>query len=219
MIIYGHRGNEKEYVENTMEAIINCPYDGIEIDVRFTRDRVIVLHHDELYKRIYNFDYKVDATNYNIALFFCPTLTTLYKVLEYVNNNKKKLIIDIKNEYNYSEYLRDAKEIIKYTIDVCKNIGYDIDNIIFLSWIDIIKPYDNINFFRVYDGDYLSINTINHAKDILQADGICLEYTGTEQNIETINMIKNYNLLTSVYTNKNLEIFLDENVKVDYLTI
>jgi glycerophosphoryl diester phosphodiesterase len=211
MIVYGHRGNEKDYIENTIESIENCNYEGIEVDVRLTSDDILVLHHDDSYERIYSFNYKVKHTNYNTALYFCETLASLYNVIKYCKKNDKKLIIDIKES--------NINKIIKKTYRICFEINYDIDNIIFLCWYDIVKPYKNINYFRAIDGDSLDNNKIEYYKDILQVDGICLEYTGTKVNIETINNIKYNNLFVNVYTSKTLDEFLNDDVKVDFLTI
>jgi glycerophosphoryl diester phosphodiesterase len=213
MIIYGHRGNEKDYIENTMESIINCNYEGIEIDVRLTKDKVIILHHDDNYKRIYGFDYKVNKVNYNIALFFCKKIVTIQKVLEYAKEKNKKLIVDIKEEKE-----NNIKYIIKNIYYICERLGYNINNIIFLCWHNIIKPYDDIKFFKVIDGDSLIYNNIVYNKDILGVDGICLEYTGTLDNTETIEMIKTHNLLVSVYSKLSIDDIL-VNKNIDYITI
>lgn len=49
--IYAHRGLSNEYVPNSLESIIACMdknyIDGIEIDVRMTKDKRFVLFHDK----------------------------------------------------------------------------------------------------------------------------------------------------------------------------
>jgi glycerophosphoryl diester phosphodiesterase len=213
MIIYGHRGNEINYTENTMDAIKNSKYEGIEIDVRLTKDKVIVLHHDDSYKRIYDFNYKVNELKYNLAKFFCESLTTINNVFNYIKDKNKKLIIDIKEE---------KEKYIKYIIEeiylICCDINYNFDDIIFLSWMDDIeKPYSNVNLFYAHDGDYLDFNEIYYFKKVICVNGICLEYTGTEKNLETINNIKKNNLFVNIYTSISINNINNENI--DYITI
>lgn len=55
--IFGHRGFSGKYPENTMLAFkkaIEAGADGIELDVHFTKDKVLVICHDELIDRTSN---------------------------------------------------------------------------------------------------------------------------------------------------------------------
>ncbi len=55
--IFGHRGFSGEYPENTMlsfKKAIEAGADGIELDVHFTKDKEIVICHDELIDRTSN---------------------------------------------------------------------------------------------------------------------------------------------------------------------
>lgn len=48
--IFAHRGYSGNYPENTMLAFkkaIECGVDGIELDVQLTKDREVVIIHDE----------------------------------------------------------------------------------------------------------------------------------------------------------------------------
>ncbi|MBB5887909.1 glycerophosphodiester phosphodiesterase [Lactovum miscens] len=56
MEIQSHRGNAVGFVENTLEAFQNIISKGvasIESDVRFTKDKVLVLHHDGELGRVF----------------------------------------------------------------------------------------------------------------------------------------------------------------------
>ena len=54
MIIYSHRGYKKK--ENTIESFINSfsNFDGIEMDVRLTKDNIPVIIHDRNLLRTHN---------------------------------------------------------------------------------------------------------------------------------------------------------------------
>ena len=54
-LIIAHRGGAHEFTENTIEAFqraISLGADGIETDLRLTRDGVVVLYHDERFGRV-----------------------------------------------------------------------------------------------------------------------------------------------------------------------
>jgi glycerophosphoryl diester phosphodiesterase len=53
-LVYAHRGGAALRPENTIEAFDNglaLGADGLEFDVRLTRDRVVVVHHDDMLER------------------------------------------------------------------------------------------------------------------------------------------------------------------------
>ena len=136
--LFGHRGNEKEYIENTVESITNCKYKGIEVDVRLTYDNNIILHHDESLMRIYNSPYLIKNLYLDDIKKHFNTVFELTDFICFCKLNNKKIIIDIK-EKKYNEILY----IIDYCINFLKKINYDIKNIIFLCWENIIKPFKN----------------------------------------------------------------------------
>ena len=53
MKVIAHRGNDNIHKENSLEAILNCMEnnydDGVEIDIRMTKDFKFVIHHDPFY--------------------------------------------------------------------------------------------------------------------------------------------------------------------------
>src|SRR5690606_23299148 len=56
-LVLAHRGGAQEYEENTMDAFRSCYENGIrafEIDIRMTRDGVLVILHDDSLDRTYN---------------------------------------------------------------------------------------------------------------------------------------------------------------------
>lgn len=212
--LFGHRGNEKEYIENTVEAITNCKYKGIEVDVRLTYDNNIILHHDESLMRIYNSPYLIKNLYLDDIKKHFNTVFELTDFICFCKLNNKKIIIDIK-EKKYNEILY----IIDYCINFLKKINYDIKNIIFLCWENIIKPFKNIIFLRAIDNDFIYSYDIDLFKNKLLFDGICLKYTGTKKNIYCINKIKSKNMLVNIYTNKNIQDIKLNIIKPDFITL
>jgi len=59
MNIFAHRGYSSKYLENTLEAFKAClelDIYGIELDVQFSKDKEIVVFHDENIKRLTGID-------------------------------------------------------------------------------------------------------------------------------------------------------------------
>jgi glycerophosphoryl diester phosphodiesterase len=148
--VFGHRGNSKNYLENTMDAFINCHHEGIETDVRLTDDNIAILHHDNDLYRIYGYDLYIDELSYVYLKFKCKSVVLLEDFLIYCKNNNKIIVIDIKE----CEYF-NITLIIDNCINFCKNNNYDIKNIIFLTWKNILKPRKNIIFLRAISYDKL----------------------------------------------------------------
>ena len=109
-----HRGNNGSgYKENTVSAFINCfntsYIDGVEMDVRLTRDNVVVVSHGDL------FDGKViSKTKYSKL-----GIDSLDYVLSCLSN-KKKIIIDIKgNDLSIVDRLYSVLIKYDYQFYVC----------------------------------------------------------------------------------------------------
>jgi|SaaInlStandDraft_6_1057023.scaffolds.fasta_scaffold04380_3 glycerophosphoryl diester phosphodiesterase len=190
-MLYGHRGNEIDYMENTMDSFINCKYYGIETDVRLTKDNKIVLYHDNNLLRLFNINKNIKDLNYDEANKYCNySLVLLKDLLDLVKKTNKKLILDIKEiEIN------KINIILNYTKSYYNLINC---NIIYLIWVDFINNTDNI-ILRAIDSDNVSINFINNIKK-LKLNGICLEFTNSDKNNKCIdNIIKN-NLIINTYT-------------------
>lgn len=92
MLYISHRGNYNSICENKISCLINTikksNVDGIETDVRKTKDNIFVLSHDSLFGQIEKRNYKNE-----------PKLETLLE-----NMNNKLLFLDLKCNKNYKEY-------------------------------------------------------------------------------------------------------------------
>lgn len=124
--LYAHRGlhdNINFPFENTLEAFrlaVENGY-GIELDVQFTRDKQIVVVHDNNIKRVCGIDKKVSDCTYeelkSYPIFDGSYIPLFSEVLELVSG-KVPLLIEIKH---YS----DVKELSEKTYEMLKNYNGD----------------------------------------------------------------------------------------------
>lgn len=109
MKIIAHRANDEIHKENTMEAILNSlkiPYiDGIEIDIRMTKDYNFVIHHDPFFAGYY-----IEKTR--LKVLQKKGLNSLEEVLEKINTNKI-LLIEIKEENKNKLLLIKLNKLLK----------------------------------------------------------------------------------------------------------
>lgn len=86
MLIIGHRGAPKQAPENTLEsfrAALEAGADMIELDVRLTRDNVLVALHDQTLNRTHNQHVTVAKHTYAelMDMHLAPHLATLDEIL------------------------------------------------------------------------------------------------------------------------------------------
>lgn len=112
MNIIAHRGLHQIYQENTMDAFLealNEEIDGIEFDVRITKDKEFVIIHNALINKTSNGSgFVKDKTlkelrKYNFGTLEYPSkISTLKEVLE-INFQNKILLIELKAEKSLEE--------------------------------------------------------------------------------------------------------------------
>lgn len=118
MKIIAHRGNDGIHKENSLEAIIsslNDKYtDGVEFDVRLTKDNKLIVNHDPFYNGNY-------IRHTNAVKLQKSGLNTLEEVLNNIHNNKI-VMIEIKVDD------KDIKIMSKKLISIIKkyNLNYYI---------------------------------------------------------------------------------------------
>ena len=107
MKIISHRANDNIHRENSLEAILNSlksKYtDGIEIDVRLTKDNKLILNHDPFYMGNY-------ISHTNSLTLRKQGLNTLDEVLKQKNSNK---IIMIEIKINNKQIKKITKILLK----------------------------------------------------------------------------------------------------------
>jgi len=172
-LIFGHRGSSKREPENTMRAIqaaIKEGADGVEFDVRITKDREIVIIHDAMVNRTSNSQGRVKNFNYSELLVFDfgkgEKIPLLKDVLEKYGN-KYWLNIEIKEtgfEGELVEMLRELKITEKVVISSFKKIALKtiakLTSDIPLAYL-FNKPMNNftklqkLNFTSIHPGKLL----------------------------------------------------------------
>lgn len=186
-----HRGNDNhDYRENSEEAILFCLQqqylDGIECDLRLTRDNKIVLSHNSLIDFISNgsgFIYNMSLKELLQYDFKNGKITELNSLLTKINSNKI-LLLEIKEERSgkEKEWFESLEPILKkYTnlkIYIC-SFNYNL-----------LKKLKNI-FPEFYMGLIIGY-TINQKKSVSDFDFIMyhyksLRYTHKKSMIWTLN--------------------------------
>ena len=115
-----HRGlHTKDIPENSLSAFENALKNNyaIELDVQFTKDKEVVVFHDENLKRITNDTRNIEDVNYDElkSLRLGNTneiIPTLEEVLELVDS-KVAILIEIKDCKDYIELSEKTYEILK----------------------------------------------------------------------------------------------------------
>ena len=162
MLIYSHRGESKYAPENTMSAfflayILNS--DGIECDIRKTKDGKLVIIHDNTINRTSNGKGKVsnyklsELREYNFGnqKFNDEKIMTLNEFLKIFSNKKIEIYLEIK-ESGYeteiwnviSKYDLTYITIISFKYNTLKDFR-KLSKILKLGWLvyDINKPIVN----------------------------------------------------------------------------
>ena len=200
MKIIAHRGNDQIHKENSKEAILNSLtkdyINGVEFDIRLTKDNKFIINHDPFYHEYY-------IKNTNSKKLKQLGINTLDEVLKNVKNNKILLIEvkeDNKNIKKTAKYLYE--EIKKYNL----NIYIYIFNYNFLKYF--YKKYKNIKCGLIV-GANLNKKYINNEFNF---NSVSYKYKGKlpdkETFIWTINNpkeIKNKN--ENIITDKAKQIF------------
>ncbi len=186
MKVYSHRGESTFAPENTMGAFyLSCfvNSDGIETDVRKTKDDVLVLVHDKTIDRTSNGVGKVSEFTYDELLKYDfgnskykgEKIVKLDDFLKYFSEKKKYILLEIK-EKGYEE------EIIKYVKK------YNNKYITIMSFkYDILKKLRNLSSsinlgWLVYD---INDKVLQECTDIklnqILAISVCLEENEVKQ--------------------------------------
>jgi len=162
-----HRGDWGMYQENTLEALKSAvekeEFRFIEFDVQYTKDKIMVLHHDQSLFRIQKKMAKIPDLNYsellNISDYHIPTYQEAMKIV----SGKKPLNVEIKSQGNFSDdkNLADfliadfekrgirnttilssiSKEVLAYVRDNYNNESFSDNEIVHTDPYFDFKPY------------------------------------------------------------------------------
>lgn len=157
-----HRGNDDDLCENKIKCLLDTLskdyVDGIEIDVRMTKDKKFILNHNLLI--INNFKvYNIDTSNYKDL-----NIDSLNNLLNKINNNKI-IMIDMKCLNNYKKYANNLIKLLKkykYLNISLASFNYDLIKYIKIKYpsykcgliigyqININKEYKMFDFISIH---------------------------------------------------------------------
>ena len=198
MKIIAHRGNDNINKENSIESILNslnkCYVDGVEFDIRKTKDNKFIINHDPFYKN-YFIKYTKSRKLKKIGL------NTLDEVLNKICNDKI-ILIEVKEDGNIkttAKYLYSILKKYKLNIYLC-SFNY--------KFITHFKnKYNNIKCGLIIGG---GIN-IKHINNNLDFNLISYRYKGKIPNKETfiwtVNNIKDIKKEYNIITDKSKKIY------------
>ncbi|MFH0845865.1 MAG: glycerophosphodiester phosphodiesterase family protein [Patescibacteria group bacterium] len=146
-VLGAHRGNSVEFVENTIEAFESAlqkdRYKFIEFDVQYTKDKVMVVHHDKTLKRLQGKSEAISELTYEELLAISDYHIPTYDEVMDLVAGKKPLDIEIKSRGD----LADDQKMADFIISDLKKRGVLKSTIISSISKDILfyinKTYDN----------------------------------------------------------------------------
>jgi len=99
MNLIAHRGlHNNEIKENSKEAIteaFKAGYDSVEIDIRSTKDNIIILSHGATVKNVFGIELEISAIKYEDLKLSCKGIVTFEEVIEQFRT--KHLLVEIKD--------------------------------------------------------------------------------------------------------------------------
>lgn len=122
MKIYAHRGFSGEFKENTKSAFLACKnlnISGIELDVQYTKDKKVVVIHDEYLKRLYGLNLFVKDINFdelvdNKFLDSDARAISLYEYVDIIKDTNLITNVELKNSiFAYEGLEKDVYNIFK----------------------------------------------------------------------------------------------------------
>lgn len=156
-----HRGLYDDNIkENTIEAFDNAfnnGYEGIEFDVRLTKDKIPVILHDSFLSRVFGVRGLLKNYTYQELLDKKIDIPKLEDVISRYNN--KVMIIELKEKIDITKYIKDDRNLYyissfnyDYISYLNKSSYYKLGviNYILNSGID----YSKIDFIMVLDSIY-----------------------------------------------------------------
>lgn len=156
-----HRGLFDDNIkENTIKAFDNAfnnGYEGIEFDVRLTKDKIPVILHDSFLSRVFGVKGLLRNYTYQELLDNKIEIPKLEDVISRYNN--KVMIIELKEKIDITKYIKDKRNLYYISsfnydyISYLNKSGYyklGVINYILNSGID----YSKIDFIMVLDSIY-----------------------------------------------------------------
>lgn len=129
--ILGHRGEPVKEIENTIPSFLKAiedGADGVELDLRVTRDHHLVVSHDNSLKRVYGIDKKIEESSLSEIREIFPLIPEFKDVLDALPN----ILYDI--ELKADSPIDFNREVISLALEEVEKRNNLKDNIIFSSF-------------------------------------------------------------------------------------
>ncbi|MCX7945101.1 MAG: glycerophosphodiester phosphodiesterase family protein [Deltaproteobacteria bacterium] len=156
-LIIAHRGVNKSALENSIPAFrkaIDMGCDGIEMDVRLTRDNKVVVFHDEDLKRIFNIDESVKDISYeNLKRVTDDKIPLLVDVLPIVRN-MRFINIELKVDGKFSGVLEELVLKLVGQFDIYERVLFSSFNPLSIGLIKRLKKNARTAFLFAKDASY-----------------------------------------------------------------
>ena len=195
MKIIAHRGNDGIHKENSLESIINNLHsnyvDGVEIDIRLTKDKKIIINHDPFYNGYY-------INHTNAIKLQKLGLNTLEEVLSKIDSNKI-IMIEVKVDD------KKIKQMVKILVKILNkySLNYYVCSFNY-NFLNNFKKYSDIKLGLIIS---IKINT-KHLNNDFDFNSVNILYNKKVPNKETFRW--------TVNTKKELEkINKNENIITD----
>lgn len=209
MKIIAHRGLRTTWKENTKEAILEALQtsfiDGVEFDVRFTKDQKLVIIHNMTIDRVSNGSGFVhlktlkELRTLNFGTKQHPsTIATLKEVLENVPN-QKIIMIELKQE---SDVFEDLIHVFRKEIKPYRHLNLYVCSFNY-ALIQSLKRQDPSLICGLLVGPFF-----NQAKEKKEFDFLSYEShlelpkTNQELFVWTVNQKKTFAHITGIITDK-----------------
>jgi glycerophosphoryl diester phosphodiesterase len=173
VIVVSHRGDWRNYPENSLaaiEAVIDMGVDVMELDLQLTRDSVLVLCHDRTIDRTTTGKGRVGEITYD-SIARCRLLTahgvaTAHRMptfREALAVCKDRIVVNIDKGYEYYDLALAVTEELGVTSqmlikgkrparEVAGKFGEYGNNMMYMPIIDILKPQGRELFDEYMDG-------------------------------------------------------------------
>lgn len=198
--LLAHRGLTSKHLENTLEAFleaINLGADGVELDVQITKDKYLIVFHDDNLQRLSNNKKYIQDINYeeikNIKLK-TPKYVQEYNIClleEVLEKMPDKSIINIELK---ESFLKADSDTYKYLLNLINKYNEKFILIISSFHIDAIKPLiKHKNNFKIA---FLIENKIN-IKELIKALIVIkyIDFINTHIDLLLNYSLKNINLI------------------------
>ena len=161
LVLGAHRGSSVDHTENTIESIQEAveiqDYSFIEFDIQYTKDKVIVVFHDNSLLRLQGKLGKIQELTYQelseVSGYHIPTYQ---EVMDLIGDNKR-INIEIKSQGNFE----DDKELVDFVVKDCKERGI-LDLVLVSSISSEVIEYVSQKYPKIKTGMVYLIHTVTY---------------------------------------------------------